>query len=456
MKTPMPVEVFPAGVRAFIQRVADATETPIELGGMLVLSALATAVQRRVQVRVRFDWVEECTIYTLTVLASGEGKSPVFKHIMKPFHDWERERRNEWDAAMAEYNALDKAARKDAQQPPTNPMRLIASDTTPERLAVLMQQNGERMAVLADEGGILDILGGRYAPKGMVANLDLFLGAWDGERTTIDRQKDGASVYLDRPCLSIGLTVQPTVLEKLAQAEYLRERGLLARFLIAVPESRVGQRCYPDNPPIVDQLMQSNWATLITQLMGIADGTVIGVRDDGYRAMSAYQRALEPRLLGDLESIRPIISKARSQTVRIAALLALANDPHARTLEMGASEIERATTLYDWLIQHQLAAQAISTTLSPQARAMVKLAAWITRQARAAAGEDGLLVTLRQAQQHTKVDRSLLLECFRVMDEYGVVAEEDTRRRDSYRWVIPDVGRVGEFATYYQATVLEG
>jgi len=65
--------------------------------------------------------------------------------------------------------------------------------------------------------------------------------------------------------------------------------------------------------------------------------------------------------------------------VWIAALLHLAHDPHARILEMGASEIEQAITLYDWLIQHHHAAQAISTTLSPQARAFNGEAGYLAR-----------------------------------------------------------------------------
>jgi hypothetical protein len=41
--------------------------------------------------------------------------------------------------------------------------RLFVDDCTPERLASLMIEQGERIAVFSDEGGVFDILAGRYS-----------------------------------------------------------------------------------------------------------------------------------------------------------------------------------------------------------------------------------------------------------------------------------------------------
>jgi len=87
---------------------------------------------------------------------------------------------------------------------------------------------------------------------------------------------------------------------------------------------------------------------------------------------------------------------------------------------------------------------------------MAKLATWLARQATAVPIENGLLVTLRQAQTYTKIDCHVLLECFKVLDEHGVVTEIETKRRDSHQWIIPDVKRVGDFAKFYEATIMEG
>jgi replicative DNA helicase len=47
---------------------------------------------------------------------------------------------------------------------------------------------------------------------------------------------------VERPCLTIGLTVQPEVLRGLGDRPGFRGRGLLARFLYSLPPSLVGRR----------------------------------------------------------------------------------------------------------------------------------------------------------------------------------------------------------------------
>ena len=43
--------------------------------------------------------------------------------------------------------------------------RVLTQDVTPEKLADLMAQNDERMANFSDEGGLFDIMAGRYSAE---------------------------------------------------------------------------------------------------------------------------------------------------------------------------------------------------------------------------------------------------------------------------------------------------
>jgi hypothetical protein len=63
--------------------------------------------------------------------------------------------------------------------------RLWVQDVTPEKLAVMMAEQGERIALLSDEGGVFDLLAGLYS-KG-IPNLDLFLQAHSGSGVRVDR-----------------------------------------------------------------------------------------------------------------------------------------------------------------------------------------------------------------------------------------------------------------------------
>src|SRR4029078_5142104 len=108
-----------------------------------------------------------------------------------------------------------------------------------------MADNGEKMAILSDEGGIFDILAGRYSNG--VPNLDLFLQAYHGSAYRVDRGSRPA-VFLKRPALTLGLSPQPSVLRGLAGAPGFRGRGLLARPCFALPESTLGRRTLDSRP----------------------------------------------------------------------------------------------------------------------------------------------------------------------------------------------------------------
>jgi replicative DNA helicase len=71
-----------------------------------------------------------------------------------------------------------------------------------------------------------------------------------GDLLKVDR-RGRSPEYVERPCLTIGLTVQPEVLRGLADRPGFRGRGLLARFLYALPASLVGHR-QPGAPPVSD------------------------------------------------------------------------------------------------------------------------------------------------------------------------------------------------------------
>jgi Protein of unknown function (DUF3987) len=89
------------------------------------------------------------------------------------------------------------------------------------------------------EGGVFDIIGGRY--NGNVPNLDVWLKGHSGDPIRIDR-KGRPPEYIPRPALTLGLMMQPDVLKSIAAQKTFRGRGLLARFMYAMPVSKVGRR----------------------------------------------------------------------------------------------------------------------------------------------------------------------------------------------------------------------
>lgn len=268
-----PDDVFPEKVQKFVNELSAATETPAELAALMVLAVLSAAAHGKFRVQVKPDYWEPVNIWTCVALPPGNRKTSVQQAATKPLTDWEMRQREEIepkikeaesehatmsarlahlrkDAAQAEEAELEGKQKGiselEAELPeiPTMP-QIWAQDITPENLATIMAVNNEKMAILSDEGGIFEILGGRYS-KG-VPNLDLFLQAHAGSPVRVNRASR-PSIAMNAPSLALGLTPQPDLLRGLSSIPGFRGRGLLGRFLYALPLSNLGYRTLDKEP----------------------------------------------------------------------------------------------------------------------------------------------------------------------------------------------------------------
>jgi putative DNA primase/helicase len=239
---------------------------------MTGLGIMAATVAGRIQICPSPGYSEPLQIYTATALTSGNRKTGVINEMAAPFREAEArliaemtperkrlqsvrktaeaviERLRRQAAAAPESTALIREiAQREIELPevPAIP-RFWTQDVTPERLGAMMAENSGRMAVISDEGGIFDILAGRYS-KTASPNLDLFLQGHSGSPVRVDRGSR-EPVILNSPALTLVLTPQPHVLRSLSEHKAFRGRGLLARFLFVLPPSSVGSRKHETIP----------------------------------------------------------------------------------------------------------------------------------------------------------------------------------------------------------------
>jgi replicative DNA helicase len=230
-------------------------------------------------------------------------------------------------------------------------------DATPEALAGLLATYG-RIALLSPEGDVFDQMAGRYNQTAG-PNLGVYLKGHAGDLLKVDR-RGRPPEYVERPCLTIGLTVQPEVLQGLAGRPGFRGRGLLARFLYSFPASLVGRRqagAPPVPPAVADRytLELQALAASLTRPVG-DDPTVLCLDSHAGELLLGFERDLEPRLAagsGDLAHLAGWAAKLAGATCRLAALLHLAD--HLR--DGWAQPISRDTfagaiRLADYLIDH--------------------------------------------------------------------------------------------------------
>jgi len=259
---------LPAWAGDFARAVAESTETPPELAAGMVLVSAAVASARRLRVEVKPGYFEPSNLWVVAALPPGNRKSAVQSAATAPLVAWEREQAEilepeihritserktlearakqlrgraakEKDAGKADELARQAAdIEADLPEIPVRP-QIWTSDATPERLGSLLGEHGECMAWLSSEGGVFELLQGRYS--GGIPNLDLVLKAHAGDAERVDRG-NRPPVFLKNPRLSIGLSPQPDVLRGLSTRPGFRGRGLLGRFLYLLPPSPLGFR----------------------------------------------------------------------------------------------------------------------------------------------------------------------------------------------------------------------
>ncbi len=265
---------FPLGaLREFCAAVAESYQVPVDLPAMLALAVAGAALAKRIEVHVRGDHVEPVNLFVAVAMEPGERKSAVFRVVSAPLAEYEREEnerlapviaQNQNDRTIRELRlreaqrqaakAKDAGKREQARQsareltdelrnlPVVHPPKYIADDATPEAVGKLLAEQGGRLALLSPEGGTFELMAGRYDRSG-APNLDVYLKGHAGDDLRVDRvSKDRPPEFVVRPALTLGLAVQPEVLRGLMGKPGFRGRGLLGRFLYALPKSLVGYR----------------------------------------------------------------------------------------------------------------------------------------------------------------------------------------------------------------------
>lgn len=350
---PFPTDALPAPIRDMVEATATATQTDPAMAGSVALSVLSACTGGHAQIQIRPGWHEPLCIYSVTVADPGERKSSVQAGLVAPLlkvearlagaaqdarleaetlkkiavADAEKAQRAATSATGAEKlekqaDAVAAAQQAEAIKVPVIP-RLVADDVTPEAAAGVLAEQGGRLAIISAEGGIFDTIGGRYSQG--VPNLDIWLKGHAGEPVRVDR-RGRAPEYVDAATITLGLMVQHSVVAGLARSDAFRGRGLLARILWALPESKLGRRRIA--PPPVPEDVRGRYETEIEDLAeGLAgwlgDPALLILSPEAEEQVQALEADIEPQLGPDgaLSALTGWGSKYVGAVVRIAGLL---------------------------------------------------------------------------------------------------------------------------------------
>lgn len=324
---------------------------------------------------------EPCSIYTITIAESGEGKTTVGKELWRSSTDFSTQMTLEYQALLSQYkqkyetwktindglkSSLKQAAKKGhdttsiskmikdhANKIPEKPshMRFMYNDTTPKAIIEGLSEY-EYAILFSDEGDTFF--------TGYLKNKMGFMNkAWDGEPYSYSRV-DGEH-YEIRPRLTLSLMAQPKVFNKYLNnnGELSKGSGFMSRVLFSdissLPDCNYER---PNNCTFQDTLdlfhgrirelqerqrekFYNNDNSKIS--LELADDAKKYIKD---KAVELNERTLTGQ---EWDHIKDAVTKAYANILRIAALF------HSFTTDetkiISKTEVENACNIIEWHLE---------------------------------------------------------------------------------------------------------
>lgn len=268
-KTPdFPIAALPQIGQDIVEAISETNQVDRGLTAGIYLAVLSTCLSKKVEVFLKTH-KEPVNLFICCILDPGERKSTTMGMMTSPLFDYQKAQSEKMkdiiieacvrrDMNKIKINKLQKdaAKTKDAlqretiqgeilaltkqmEEVPKSPV-LICDDVTPEKLSIIMSENNERGSIISSEGGIFEIMNGRYDDKG-VGNIEIYLKGHAGD-PFVSHRISRESINMISPALTVCLAVQSIVIKEIGKNENFRGKGLLARFLYTLCNSRAGYR----------------------------------------------------------------------------------------------------------------------------------------------------------------------------------------------------------------------
>lgn len=345
-----PVDAFPPAIRDYVLAVAETTQTPVDMAATAALAVLALCQQGKYRIKGKDDWIEPLNLFTVIVAEPSERESAVINHMTGAVHRFEAEYNKQHSGAVersrmekrilekqqrnleemvikgkAQMEDLQDVAMQLANFREVMPMRLYVDDVTTEKLTSVLAENNGTAAIVSAEGGIFDMLAGIYTKN---VNIDVFLKAHSGDDIRVDRiGRSSESISL--PALTVLLAVQPSVLSGMMSNGVFRGRGLTARFMYCMPQSRVGERKYRTKP-IPDEVSRCYEVLIRNLLQEETPKTpeLIRLSPEADKLLESFAGEVEGKLKNEYSDIPDWAGKLTGAVLRISGLLCRAANAH--------------------------------------------------------------------------------------------------------------------------------
>lgn len=387
MPPSFPLSALPETGRNMVEAVAEFNQVNADMPACLYLGALSTCIVGRGQVTLKDGYEEPLLLYLAVSANPSERKSSTSKLMLSPVYAYEAEQSKKQNRLLLEARAKLGVKRKLLSQAENSgkeeraieltaeieelesmqAFELIKSEGTTEAIAACMARNGGRLALVSSEGDFINIIAGAYSSGGGVY-MEPVLKGYSGE--PMQGVRIGRKVKaIDKAFLSVTLTVQPGILDKLTQSNDLTSNGVVSRFLYSMPASPIGSRSSDSAsvPPAIVSAYEDSLSRILS--MSHVD---MRLTLEAWEVRCKWHDTIEPMLApgGALDGVGDGWGgKIVGNTVRIAGLLAMA-DGCFKTVE--ASHMKRAVLIGEYFVAQARHIFGADTPFSANAAELVR------------------------------------------------------------------------------------
>ena len=362
-----PAEPYPVGALGDIlgnaaRAINESVKAPLALCCQSVLAAASLAVQAHFDIKLPWGERKPLSLFLLTVGESGERKSGVDDLVLGAAKVQERadmevyaEDLKQYQAELASWTHATDAARKavtggkkgsattsevqaavdrcgERPEPPITPLRFM-TDPTVEGMHKQLVTGQPSVALFSDEGGLL-IGGHALNSDNALKTMARWCKLWDGSPFDRVRASEGASVLYGRR-MAFHQLAQPDVMTTLLSDRMANGQGLLARCLVAWPESTIGMRQITNYEWAGDRHELKRLFAVFKRLMEAQpitgkssqelDPIELPLSEDAKTLAIAANNQFETLMQhgGDLAELRDRTSKAVENACRIAGVFAV-------------------------------------------------------------------------------------------------------------------------------------
>lgn len=455
---PFPLETLPKLLQDYVQAAAAYNSVYPEMCILSMFSALSVCLQGKATVKhPGTGHIEPLNLFCLTIAAPGERKTATSELFMKPVKDYEQWYNTIHNNEIQEYNikhqiltnrlnkatakaskqgdekaALDlKAELTELEKNQKHPLNCTLQDVTPEALISALSENGERAAITGDEATIFKIIGGAYSGgKGSGGvNFDILLNSYDGSQYKVSRKGSG-NIYLKAPLVTIGTMIQEQPFKQLLENSDISGKGLLQRFIFAIPRSNVGN--IPFTAPQIPSKTARAYKELIYSLLEkkqLPNPATLSCDKEATHFFEYYHTELQKKMKPGGAFSDPFLqeyaSKQFSKVMRIAALLHMCEHSEGETIS--GHTAMNAVKIGAWLEMQALAALEAQMMSSTERNARYILRKLVDYARKAPAGKLEPLKKRDITRMCRKLQGEEMQEALAYLDDMGVLRYQEEK-----------------------------